>query len=247
MIATTMRIRTPHQEGHHPMKISASDAALLTARERAMVQSTGPWHVSDLVSLIKRLRDLRDKQRQLGQRQVIASARAAKGKAAAGNARTLQKGRVLDRALKHFEGELDAINRQSSAASSELKVKGKPAKKASPKKLTGKKAAVAKSAAKKAASEKSAANKPAAKKASAKKAAAKKPTAKKAGASKAAKKAPAKKAASKTAATKTAPRKGPKRKVSAKARIKLPKGGRGDAPSQVASLPSRHKAGRRSR
>jgi len=238
------------------MKISASDAALLTARERAMVQSTGPWHVSDLVSLIKRLRDLRDKQRQLGQRQVIASARAAKGKAAAGNARTLQKGRVLDRALKHFEGELEAINSQSSAASSELKAKGKPARKASPKKLTGKKAAVAKSAAKKAASEKSAAKKPAAKKATAKKAASTKPAAKKPAAGKAAKKAPAKKPASKAAAkkpakkaaaAKTASRKGPKRKISAKARIKLPKGGRGDAPSQVASLPSRHKAGRRSR
>lgn len=225
------------------MKISASDAALLSARERAMVQSTGPWHVSDLVSLIKRLRDLRDKQRQLGQRQVIASARAAKGKAAAGNARTLQKGRVLDRALKHFEGELEAINSQSSAASSELKTKAKPAKKASAKKLTGKKAAVAKSAAKKASSDKPAAKKPAAKKPAAKKATVKKPAAKKA-----AKKASAKKpAAKKAAATKATSRKGPKRKISAKARIKLPKGGRGDAPSQVASLPSRHKAGRRSR
>jgi len=234
------------------MKISASDAALLTARERAMLQSTGPWHVRDLVSLIKRLRDLRDKQRQLGQRQVIASARAAKGKAAAGNARTLQKGRVLDSALKHFEAELDAINTESSAASSALKVKGKPAKA-----LKGKKAAVAKSTAKKAAkkpaTKKATVKKAAAKKTTVRKAPAKKPAAKKSSAKKpAAKKSSAKKPAAttpakKAAATKAGARKGPKRKISAKARIKLPKGGRGDAPSQVASLPSRHKAGRRSR
>lgn len=210
------------------MKISATDAALLSARERAMLQSTGPWHVRDLVSLIKRLRDLRDKQRQLDQRSVAASARSAKGKSAAVNARTKRKGEVLDKALKHFEGELESINKQSSAAASELKTATKVAKKAAGKKTTAKKAAVKKPGAKKAASKKPAAKKAVARKAVAKKGAAAKP----------ARKAPAAKPGAK---------KGPKRKISDKARIKLPKGGRGDALSQVASLPSRHKKGRRAR
>lgn len=122
------------------MKLSASDAALLSERERAMLRSTGPWYVADLVSLIKRLRDLRDKQRQINQRSVVASARSAKGKAAAVNARTVKKALILDKALKHFEGELEAINRQSTAAAAALKAAGKPAKKAPAKKAVVKKA-----------------------------------------------------------------------------------------------------------
>jgi len=260
------------------MKISRSDAALLTARERAMLQSTGPWHVRDLVSLIKRLRGLRDKQRQLAQRQAIASARDAKGKRAAGNARTMKKGAVLDRALKHYEAELAKLDQQSSAATRALKVSTKPPAKAAAGKATGKKAAASRSvakktAAKKPAAKKAAAKKPVTKKPAAKKAATKKPATKKPAAKKAvAKKAVAGKTAAKQAAAKKAPAKpspaqaaiptaamppatamaaaghtGPERSISAKARIRLPKGEHGHAPSQVTSLPSLHRRGLRGR
>jgi hypothetical protein len=116
------------------MKISASESALLNARERDMLKSNGPWHVRDLVSLIKRVRDLRDKQRHINQRSVVASARGPKGKGAAVNARTVKKAALLDKALKYFEGELEAINKQSSAAAAALKA----AKKTATKKATAK-------------------------------------------------------------------------------------------------------------
>jgi hypothetical protein len=216
------------------MKISASESALLNARERDMLKSNGPWHVRDLVSLIKRVRDLRDKQRHINQRSVVASARGPKGKGAAVNARTVKKAALLDKALKYFEGELEAINKQSTAAASALKAANKTAGKAS----ASDKAAAKKPAAKKKTAKKPVAKKPAAKKPAAKKSVAKNPAGKVATAGK-----PAKSAA----AAKPGARKGPKRDISDKARINLPKGGRGDAPSQVASLPSRHKSGRRSR
>ncbi|MDZ4047461.1 MAG: hypothetical protein U1E00_03850, partial [Pseudoxanthomonas sp.] len=290
------------------MKISSKDAALLTVRERDMLQSSGPWHVSDLVSLIKRLRDLRDKQRQLGQRQVVASARAAKGKAAPGN-RSVDKGRLLDRALKHFEAELAAINKQSTAAAKALRGAAKPVKKATLSKPAKKKAtkkATAKKAAKKATSPKSAPKKAVKKKAAAKKAATKKAAAKKAAPKKAATKktatkktstkkaaaakpatkraAPKKAAATKSAAKKATAKKaapakqsvakksaaareatmaptpaptpsmlpgaathpahpGPEQAISAKARLRLPKGGHGEAPSQTHSQPLLHRRG----
>lgn len=107
------------------MKLSAAESALLSARERDMLQSKGPWNVKDLVNLIKRVRDLRDKQRQLTQRQKIASARSTGSKTGASgtaNARTAQKGRVFDRALTHFEGQLDKLNKESTAAAASLDV-----------------------------------------------------------------------------------------------------------------------------
>ncbi|GAB2492545.1 hypothetical protein [Arenimonas alkanexedens] len=247
------------------MKISRKDAALLTVRERTMLQSTGPWLVRDLASLIKRLRDLRDKQRQLSQRQVVASSRAAKGKLAAGK-RSLEKARVLDRALKHFERDLAMLNLQSSAAAKELKITARAAKKAPAKKTaassTAKKKAASKKVAAKKATKPAAPKKTAAKKAVVKKAATKKTSAgkktsvKKTAAKQSAAKAPAKATAKKTAASKASmppvavaaiAHTGPERTISAKARIRLPKGGHGDAPSQASSLPSLHRRGLRGR
>jgi hypothetical protein len=141
------------------MKISATEAALLNARERDMLRSSGPWHVRDLVSLIRRLRDLRDKQRHINQRSVISSARGPKGKGAAVNARTIKKAALLDKALKHFEGELEAINKQSSAAASALKA----ANKASGKEVTAGKAVAKKPAAQSASAKKTATKKAVAK------------------------------------------------------------------------------------
>ncbi len=219
------------------MKISAAESALLSTRERDMLKSNGPWNVKDLVSLIKRIRDLRDKQRQLTQRQKIASARrtgSKSGTSGAANARTAEKGRLFDRALSHYEGELDKLNTESSSAAASLKVGGakkstavKPAKKAGKAaKKTTKKAAKsatesaarsAKKSSKKSTAKKPAAKKSAAKKTAAKKTAVKKATAKKATAKKkaATKKTTAKKTSGKAAKKSTA-KKGATSKAAAK-------------------------------
>ena len=147
------------------MKLSAKQAALLSNRERDMLTSKGPWQVKDLVSLIKRSRELRDKYRQQAQRQSIAATRRNLQKPAAANARTLDKAELFDRALKQYEDELQKISTACTAALRELKVGGKVSvkKKTAAKKATAKKAP-AKKAAKKVASKKAAAKKPAKKK-----------------------------------------------------------------------------------
>jgi hypothetical protein len=104
------------------MKIGAKQAALLSVREREIIQSSPPFQVKPLVALIKRSRDLRDKYRQLQQRQTIAAARSPNRKMSADNVRTAQKAELFDRALAHFESALHALNTESSAAARELKV-----------------------------------------------------------------------------------------------------------------------------
>lgn len=104
------------------MKITNKQAELLTARERQMVQSNGPWEVKALVSLIKRTREVREKYRQLEHRQAKAASRRASDSMTAGNARTTQKADLFDRALHGFEAHLHALNCESTAAARELKV-----------------------------------------------------------------------------------------------------------------------------
>lgn len=206
------------------MKLSATEAALLSDRERKMVQSTGPWQVKDLVSLIKRLRDLRDKQRDLEQRQRIRSARSTGskgGRSGSANARTGDKGQVLDRALKHFEAELARLDRDSSDA---VRALGN-GKAATPKKKANKgERKAARRAVKKAAGA-ATAKKPAAKKAATKKAAGKKTAGKKTAGKKTAGKAAAAKPASKKAVARTAKpaAKGPVKALSSKTRLSVPR------------------------
>lgn len=110
------------------MKLTSKQAALLSARERDIIQSGPPFQVKPLVALIKRSRELRDKYRQLGQRQDIAAARGANPKLSGNNERTAQKEQLFDRALVHFEAALHALNTESSAAAKELKVTAKSVK-----------------------------------------------------------------------------------------------------------------------
>lgn len=104
------------------MKLTKKQAELLTARERQMLQSKGPWEVKSLVSLIKRTRDVRDKYRQMEHRQAKAASRQASDSMTVGNVRTAQKAELFDRALHGFEAELHALNCDSTAAARELKV-----------------------------------------------------------------------------------------------------------------------------
>jgi hypothetical protein len=211
----------PFLQRTSPMKLSATEAALLNDRERKMVRSTGPWHVADLVSLIRRLRDLRDKQRDLEQRQRLRSARTTGskgGRSGAANARTGDKGQLLDRALKHFEAELAALDRDSSSAVRALGAQAtkKPAKKAA--KKTAKKAAKKTGAAKRA---------PAA--------------------AKAPRKAPSAAAGAKKRVAKKAARKGPSKTVSAKTRIDIPRSLGGAAARQRVGQASRRTRARKAR
>lgn len=129
------------------MKVSAKQAVLLSVREREMIESKGPWQVKQLVTLIKRSRDLRDKHRQLAQRQSIAATRRNLQKPSATNVRTDQKAELFDRALKHFEAELDKLNTESTAAARELGVRSaKPRKSAAPKNTEAPKKAISKKA-----------------------------------------------------------------------------------------------------
>ena len=126
------------------MKLTAKQAALLSDRERSMLASKGPWQIKQLVSLIKRSRDLRDKYRHQAQRQSIAAASRTLQKPDAANARTMQKADIFDSALKQFEAELAKISTECNAAMRELKVGKNPvrrktqAKKAAVKKATKK-------------------------------------------------------------------------------------------------------------
>lgn len=105
------------------MRISSPEAVLLSVRELDLLRSKGPWHVKELVALIRRTRDLRDKQRDLIQRQTIATAKRGSGKggrSGSDNARTVAKERVLARAVEHFEKQLAAIDRDSTQARQQL-------------------------------------------------------------------------------------------------------------------------------
>ncbi|TDK26016.1 hypothetical protein E2F46_05285 [Luteimonas aestuarii] len=221
------------------MKLSATDAALLSDCERKMVQSTGPWQVKDLVSLIKRLRDLRDKQRDLQQRQRIRSSRTTgskDGRSGRANVRTGDKSKVLDRALKHFEAQLAKLDRESSSAMRSLG----EGKAATPKKKANKGERKAARRAVKAAAGETVA-KTATKKKTAKKAAVGKSTATKAVAGKAA----GKKAATKKAAKPAA--KGPAKAVSSKTRIKIPRSLGGAASRQRVGQASRRTRAKKTR
>lgn len=104
------------------MRISPTQAALLTARERQLLETTGPYEVRQLVSLIKRTRELRDKQRDLAQRHRVAATQRSQSKASAVVARTLKKEQLFGRALLHFEAQLEKIDRECSSAMSELRI-----------------------------------------------------------------------------------------------------------------------------
>lgn len=104
------------------MKLTKKQSELLTARERQMLESKGPWEVKSLVSLIKRTREVRDKYRQLEHRQAKSASRSVSGSMTEGNARTAQKAEIFDRALHGFESDLHALNAESTAAARELKV-----------------------------------------------------------------------------------------------------------------------------
>jgi hypothetical protein len=99
------------------MRLSKKDAALLSDRERDLLQAKGPWQVKDLVKTIERVRALRDKASDLLQRQTIA---VRKGKAAqrpgAVNERSAGKLELLERALAQFRQELEAIDAESTQA-----------------------------------------------------------------------------------------------------------------------------------
>jgi hypothetical protein len=104
------------------MRLSKKEAALLSDRERELLQAKGPWQVKDLVKTIDRVRALRDKASDLLQRQTIA---VRKGKAAqrpgAVNERSAAKLEVLERALSGFRKELETIDAESTQAVATLR------------------------------------------------------------------------------------------------------------------------------
>ena len=111
------------------MKLTAKQTALVSDRERDMLTSKGPWEIKQLVSLIKRSRELRDKYRHQAQRQVISATQKNLQKPSAANARTLQKAQLFDRALKQYEAELSKISTECTTALRELKVGKNPVRK----------------------------------------------------------------------------------------------------------------------
>ena len=111
------------------MKLTAKQAALVSDRERDMLTSKGPWEIKQLVSLIKRSRELRDKYRHQAQRQVIAATQKNLQKPSSANARTMQKAELFDRALKQYEAELGKIGSECTTALRELKIGKNPVRK----------------------------------------------------------------------------------------------------------------------
>ena len=108
-----------------------------------------PLEIKQLVSLIKRSRELRDKYRHQAQRQVISATQKNLQKPSAANARTLQKAELFDRALKQYEAQLGKISTECTTALRELKVGKNPVrKKTEAKKKAAKKAASSAKAAK---------------------------------------------------------------------------------------------------
>lgn len=104
------------------MKLTTKQAALLSVRERQLIESKGPWQVKQLADLIRRTRELRDKQQQQIQRQTIAATRSGTRGLGEQSARTQEKARLFDRALQNFEAELHQLNTESTAAARELGV-----------------------------------------------------------------------------------------------------------------------------
>ena len=120
------------------MRLSKSQAALLNSRELRLLTAKGPWQVSELATLIRQVRDMRDKQRDLLQRQDAKLARAGKGRAGAtgaANERTAAKERLLDEALDGLQEELRHIDRESTLACREL-LDDVPGHRANPKKAS---------------------------------------------------------------------------------------------------------------
>jgi hypothetical protein len=110
------------------MRLSANEAALLSKRELVLVRSRGPWHVADLAKAIRRTREMRDKQRDLLQRQQLAlnsQGRSKGGNAGNANSRTEAKAALLDRVLQEFERRLADLDRESTEASQELLATGR--------------------------------------------------------------------------------------------------------------------------
>jgi hypothetical protein len=208
------------------MKLSATDASLLSAAERNLVTAKGPWHVKDLVKAIQRTRALRDKQADLLRRQSIETAQrtgSKSGRSGGANARTAAKGRIFERALRHLEAALAAIDAQSSEAVRQVLD------------AQASKPAAARPVARKSATGRAVRNKKSAGKPAVRKSAADKGAAGTASTAKA--KAPARKAAPK----------GPLRKVSSKARIALPREVAGPSAGQRASTASRRSRAKKSR
>lgn len=118
------------------MRLSKSQAALFNKRELRLLTAKGPWHVSDLATAIRQVRDLRDRQRDLLQRQDARLARAGTGRVGAigvANERTALKERILDEALDGLQAELRDIDQESTLACREL-LDDVPGQRANPKK-----------------------------------------------------------------------------------------------------------------
>jgi hypothetical protein len=104
------------------MKLTTKQAALLSVRERQLIETKGPWQVKQLADLIRRTRELRDKQQQQIQRQTIAATRSGTRSLGEQSARSQEKARLFDRALQYFEAELHQLNTESTAAARKLGV-----------------------------------------------------------------------------------------------------------------------------
>ncbi len=105
------------------MRLSKSQAALLNTRELRLLTAKGPWQVSELATVIRQVRDLRDKQRDLLQRQGGRLAAAGTGRVGAmgvANERTAAKARLLDAGLQALQQELRDIDQESTLACHEL-------------------------------------------------------------------------------------------------------------------------------
>lgn len=120
------------------MRLSESQAALLNTRELRLLTARGPWEVSELATVIRQVRDLRDKQRDLLQRQGARLADSGKGRVGAlgiANERTAAKERLLDEALDGLQQALRDIDQESSQACRELlDTDDVPGRRANPKK-----------------------------------------------------------------------------------------------------------------
>lgn len=129
------------------MRITPAQAAVLTTRERQLLETRGPYEVKQLVALIRRTRELRDKQRDLVQRQRLAAAGRNQSKDSASVARTVKKAQLFTRALEHFEGQLQSLDRDCTDAMRELSISRPraPRKATAPGRATTGKGAAAKS------------------------------------------------------------------------------------------------------
>ncbi|RRN59151.1 hypothetical protein EIM48_03700 [Pseudoxanthomonas sp. SGNA-20] len=102
------------------MRMTPAQSALLNAREKQLLQARGPYEVKQLATLIRRTRELRDRQRDLAQRQRVAATTQGRSRESATITRTLRKEQLFSRALEHFEAQLARINRESSDVMGEL-------------------------------------------------------------------------------------------------------------------------------